>query len=232
MVEVEISPRSSAGVAGRRACVRGARTAGRRASSMMRTAGSAGASGARSVKTTSDAPSIVRKIGAGPGPEPAQPSPRSDRARPLPDRHWPSWHRWRPGYWRRLAAVARAAGRLSAAARPTGRNRGGRLGRLGRLAGVVVGNDTPDGGQDFLHRGLLDLRRLAHSCIPDRTVRTPHDDTWPRRHERIVACVPFIRQCGSGRCSRPKLRLPVMNCATAQRPSGVRTPAQLSRTCW
>ena len=96
---------------------------------------------------------------------------------------WRAWHRCRPGCWRRrgggaAAAVGGGAGR----ARRRGRRRlGGRLGRLGRLAGVVVGNDAPDGGQDFLHRGLLDLRRLAHSCNsrPQLSQRLPVDTPEP-----------------------------------------------------
>ena len=31
-----------------------------------------------------------------------------------------------------------------------------------RLAAIVVGNDPPDRGENFLHRGFLRLRRLTH----------------------------------------------------------------------
>ena len=157
-----------------------------------------------------------------------------------------AWRRYRPDYWRRpVAAAARRAGRrwrgrLGTAAAGGGAGFGGQLGRLGGLAGIVVGNDAPDGGQDFLHRGLLGLRRLGHcrefptAVLTSRTGLRP---TVTRLSESLQA--PFIRQWDASvavgkRRNRNELwtREARRRRFSAQRPSGVRTPAQLSRTCW
>ena len=47
----------------------------------------------------------------------------------------------------------------------------------GRLGRVVVGNDSPDRGENLLHRGLLGLRRLRHHRFPVNP---------RRRHARIT----------------------------------------------
>ncbi len=122
---------------------------------------------------------------------PARPWPRSDRARRasmlLPPQvrhrvlrasrrchpdcwlsHWPPcwsalrlWRRRRRGRfrWRRGGGAGRPEPPLRQAVVSA---RAAASGVLAGLAGVVIGNDAPDGGQDFLHRGLLRLRRLRH----------------------------------------------------------------------
>ena len=79
-------------------------------------------------------------------------------------------------------AAARAAGDGGtgwrggmAAGRGAARRRRRRLGG-GRLGGIVVGDDAANGGENFLHRRLLRLRRLAHCRIPTcRSRQSPHD---------------------------------------------------------
>ena len=83
-------------------------------------------------------------------------------------RFWRSWRRRCRFRWRRR----RNRTGWSSCCRRLLRWRGG-FGRLGRLGCIVVGNDTPDGGKDFLHRRLLRLRRLRHSLkIPTHSLRS------------------------------------------------------------
>ena len=78
----------------------------------------------------------------------------------------------RRGRRRRRHRIARRhARRDAAAARPAAAQawRGG-------LGGVVVGDDAANGGEDFLHRRLLRLRRLAHCRIPTVPIpQSPRD---------------------------------------------------------
>ena len=86
----------------------------------------------------------------------------------------------------RLAAARPAA---TAGTRMARRHRAGRGGsaparrrrRLGggRLGGIVVGDDAANGGEDFLHRRLLRLRRLAHCRIPTVPIRNPRTTPGP-----------------------------------------------------
>ena len=116
---------------------------------------------------------------------PAPPSTRSGRAHPAPAaprraarparRGSPASHRCRPARIAGSAAAAAARRRERGGDGGTGARRHRRRRRRrqpdrrpcgGGFGGVVVGDDAANGGEDFLHRRLLRLRRLAHCRIP------------------------------------------------------------------
>ena len=131
----------------------------------------------------------------------------------------------------RLAAVARAAVRLRAAARPAGA--GTVAAGSGGLAVLPASSSAMMRRMEARISSIEGSWTFADWLIPAFPTALSHatDSPCRRRHERIVACVPFIRQ-RHGRVAGRNSDSPVMNLWTAQRPSGVRTPAQLSRTCW
>src|SRR5262249_46385246 len=60
------------------------------------------------------------------------------------------------------------------------------------LAGVI-GNDASDGGEDFLHRGLLRLRRLRHCPKTRHATRSPRGNGRAKadaNHCRYTAYTP------------------------------------------
>ena len=83
--------------------------------------------------------------------------------------------RRRRGARRRLpdAAVAAAWKPRRQRCRPRRRRRRARLGACSGLGGVVVGNDSADGGENLLHRGLLRLRWLSHLPRPRSNAARP-----------------------------------------------------------
>ena len=69
------------------------------------------------------------------------------------------------------------------------RRRGRRRRRLagGRLGGIVVGDDAANRGENFLHRRLLRLRRLAHcQSLQCRIPAIPTDARGIERPQRIT----------------------------------------------
>ena len=79
------------------------------------------------------------------------------------------WRRW----WRRALAGWR-----------------GRTLRRRRSSAIVISDNSPDGGKDFLHRRLLRLCRLRHSNIPN-TAGAAHSRSRTRRR---ITCAAFSRR--------------------------------------
>ena len=128
-----------------------------------------------------------------------------------------------------------------------------RLGGLGRrrvAAWIVVGNDSANGGENLLHRGLLTLRRLRHRPCPGQGARAaarrcmkrisawkrpfcPMAATMTRRRSNAKKRVPILVDTYDRRRMRHDRSIagrPVGGCS--YRPSGTRTPPQASRICW
>ena len=93
-----------------------------------------------------------------------------------------------PSRWRRRLDGMRlrpagGGGGTDARRQAAGRGGGGsrrQRGLAARLGGVVVGDDTANGGENFLHRRLLRLRRLAHCRIPTTIPQAARRRSNPR----------------------------------------------------
>src|SRR6185369_6842132 len=148
---------------------------------------------------------------------------------------------WRRGLWwrgRRRSRRRRRGTRNLGDGRRLGLWR--RLGRSFRPPGIVIRDDAADGGKDFLHRRLLRLRRLTHGLVRlDFAYACSRIVGILAALRRESSSIAFIRQRDAPLAGGKSKALNDLwteaernrRASRGYRPSGVRTPAQLSRTC-